>query len=442
MLKKFKLGGIHPADNKITKAVSIETMPIPKRVIISLAQHIGAPAEAVVKKGDEVKVGQLIGKSTGFISANIHSSVSGVVKSVDSVVGGMGQLVPAVTIDVEGDVWLEEIDRTDTVNVASNLSSSEIVKIVTDAGLVGMGGATFPTNVKLSIPQGKKATVLIINGVECEPYLTSDHRLMLERSSEIIVGIKLICKAIGVDKAYIGIENNKPDAIDIMQQAASKFLNIEIVPLRVQYPQGGEKQLIDAVTSRQVPSGSLPIEVGAVVLNIGTVYATYQAVQKNKPLFERVVTVTGKNLTAPKNLLVRIGTPISELIDYCGGLPEDTMKVIDGGPMMGRSMSNLNSFISKGSSGVLLMGEKDVNTRPETDCIRCGKCIQVCPMGIQPYMLNLLSSRRRFEDVIGGRVMDCIECGSCSYVCPANIRLLDNIRMAKREASQILRNRK
>lgn len=442
MLKRFKIGGIHPNENKLTTNKVIETMPLPKTAIISLAQHIGAPAEAVVKRGDTVKVGQLIGKAKGFISANIHASVSGTVKSVDEVINAMGMSVPAVTIEVEGDVWDENIDRSDALISACDLSAKEIVERVAAAGIVGMGGATFPANVKLMVPDGKTAEYLVINGVECEPYLTADQRLMEEHSSEIAIAIHLIAGALGVKKAFVGIENNKPKAIAAMSAAVASFQNIEIVPLRVMYPQGGEKQLLDAVLDRQVPSGALPIEVGAVVQNIGTMYAVYQAVQKRKPLFERVVTVTGKSVKEPKNLLTRIGTPTKELIEYCGGIPEDTAKIIDGGPMMGRAVANLDGVINKGSSGVLIMGRKEVEVVEESPCIRCGKCVNVCPMGLEPYYLNNLADYSRFAECGEHGAMDCIECGSCSYTCPAQIRLLDNIRLAKREVAKLLRNKR
>lgn len=442
MLKRFKIGGIHPNENKLTTNKAIETMPLPKIAVISLAQHIGAPAEAVVKRGDTVKVGQLIGKAKGFISANIHASVSGTVKSVDEVINAMGMSVPAVTIEVEGDVWDENIDRSDALISACDLSAKEIVERVAAAGIVGMGGATFPANVKLMVPDGKTAEYLVINGVECEPYLTADQRLMEEHSSEIAIAIHLIAGALGVKKAFVGIENNKPKAIAAMSAAVASFQNIEIVPLRVMYPQGGEKQLLDAVLDRQVPSGALPIEVGAVVQNIGTMYAVYQAVQKRKPLFERVVTVTGKSVKEPKNLLTRIGTPTKELIEYCGGVPEDTAKIIDGGPMMGRAVANLDGVINKGSSGVLIMGRKEVEVVEESPCIRCSKCVSVCPMGLEPYYLNNLADYSRFAECGEHGAMDCIECGSCSYTCPAQIRLLDNIRLAKREVAKLLRNKR
>lgn len=442
MLKRFKIGGIHPNDNKLSSGAAIETLPLPKTVTIPLSQHIGAPAIAVVNKGDSVKVGDLIGKSGGFISANVHSSVSGTVKSIDNIKDSSGIYKTAITIDVAQDIWNEAIDTSQTLVDTIPSDSKEILQKITDAGVVGLGGATFPTHVKLMVPNGKTATSLVLNGVECEPYLTADHRLMLEKADEIVVGIRLLCKVIGVSKAMIGIENNKPDAISKMEEAVKKSsdVTIKVVPLKLQYPQGGEKQLLDAVLSRQVPSGALPIEVGAVVQNIGTAFAVYQAVQKNKPLFERVVTVTGKSLTTPKNLLVRVGSPISYLIDYCGGIPEQTTKIINGGPMMGRAVSNTEAPITKGSSGILLMNAEDGCRKTQNPCIRCAKCVGVCPMGLEPYIISQLSKLNKFDQALEHAPFDCIECGSCSFICPASIPLLDNIRVAKSEAMKQLRN--
>lgn len=442
VLKRFKIGGIHPHDNKISSGCAIETLPLPEIVRVPISQHIGAPAEVVVKNADKVRVGDLIAKATGFVSSNIHSPVSGTVKSIDIVPNSSGVKSSVVTILVEGDEWNEKIDRSTILIPHCDLSKDEIIKKIADAGIVGLGGATFPTQVKLMVPKGKTAQCLIVNGVECEPYLTSDHRIMLEKADEIIVGINIVCRALEVNKAYIGIENNKKDAIDLLTKLTKNNPAIEVVPLRIQYPQGGEKQLIDAVISRQVPSGALPIEVGAVVQNVGTIFAIYEAVQKNKPLFERVVTVTGKGVKSPKNILARVGIPITSLIDYTGGLPTDCVKVINGGPMMGRAVSNLNGVIMKGSSGILLMRAEDTVRKMESPCISCAKCISVCPMGLEPYLINKLSRKLMYTDLEQHRVTDCIECGSCSFTCPASIPLLDNIRLAKGEVMKIIRSRK
>ena len=441
MLKTFRIGGIHPAENKLSANRKIETLELPAQVIIPLGQHIGAPAKAVVKKGDKVKVGTLIAEAGGFVSANIHSSVSGTVAKIDDALDATGNRRPAIFINVEGDEWEESIDRSEKLETEIKLDSKAIVERIKACGIVGLGGATFPTHVKLMPPPGSKAEVVIINAVECEPYLTSDHQLMLEKAEEILVGVNILCKAVGVNKAIIGIENNKKDAIELMTKLAAKYPNIAIQPLKVQYPQGGEKQLIDACIRRQVPSGALPIATGAVVQNVGTAFAVYEAVQKNKPLFERIVTVTGKSLKQPSNFRARVGMPVTQLIEKAGGLPEDTGKVISGGPMMGKAMTQLESSVVKGCSGILIMREEESRRGEMSDCIRCAKCLSVCPMGLDPTRLMSLSQMGMFEEMEGERTMDCIECGSCSYICPANRTLLDYIRLGKGKVGAIIRAR-
>lgn len=441
MLKTFKIGGIHPRENKLSKEAAIEVFEIPEKVTIPVSQHIGAPATPAVKKGDKVKVGQVIATAAGFVSSNIHSSVSGTVTAVDAVPNAAGLRQPAITIQVEGDEWDESIDRSSTLLRECKLDPKAINEKIAAAGIVGMGGATFPTQVKLSIPPGKKAECLIINGVECEPYLTSDHRVMLERGEELLIGVNILRKALNVEKAYIGIENNKPDAISHLDKLVGGYPEIEIVPLKVQYPQGGEKQLIDAVVGRQVPSGCLPIDVGAVVQNVGTALAVYEAVQKNKPLIERVVTVTGKSLNKPANYMTRIGTPISALIKKSGGLPEDTGKVIGGGPMMGRAVANIDAPVTKGTSGILIMKQDEAKRKPESSCISCAKCVSVCPMGLEPFLLNKMIVKGMLADTEQERIADCIECGSCSFTCPAHLPLLDHIRLGKAEVMKIIRSR-
>ncbi len=437
------MGGIHPAENKLSKGSVTEVLSVPETAVVLLSQHIGAPAAAVVAKGDRVYAGQLVGKATGFVSSNVHSPVSGTVVSIDTVPDAGGVRRHAVTIKVEGDEWVPDIDRSATIKRDCLLPAGEIVEKIAAAGIVGMGGATFPTQVKLSVPQGKKAEALVINGVECEPYLTSDHRVMMERGEELLIGVEILAKALGVERSYIGIENNKPDAIENLRNLAQGGgFAIEIVPLKVQYPQGGEKQLIDAVTGREVPSGGLPIDVGVVVQNVGTALAVYEAVQKNKPLVERVVTVTGKGVARPSNLLVRIGTPVSALLEHCGAEPEDGGKVIGGGPMMGRAISNLSAPVTKGSSGILIMAAAEsIRQRPQT-CVKCARCVGVCPMGLEPWLLGKLSKKGLYEQAEEGRITDCIECGSCSYTCPASLPLLDYIRLGKAEVMKRIRARK
>jgi electron transport complex protein RnfC len=442
VLKTFSIGGIHPAGNKLSANSAIQVLPIPQMVSIPIAQHIGAPATPLVKKNDEVKVGQLIAKSSGFVSANIHSSVSGTVFKIDNVMDASGFRKAAIIIKVDGDEWIEEIDRSETLVTEISASKEEIIKKIAEAGIVGLGGATFPTHVKLSIPPGKTAEVLIINAVECEPYLTSDHRMMLEKGDEVLVGAQILMKSLGVNRAIIGIENNKKDAIAHLTQLAVKYKGIEICPLKTQYPQGGEKQLISATINREIPSGALPIEVGAVVQNVGSAFAVYEAIQKNKPLFERVATITGKSLKNPSNYRFRIGTPVKDLIDAAGGLPEDTGKIIGGGPMMGKALTTVDVPLTKGSSGLLLLPREEALRKESKACIRCGKCVSVCPMGLEPFLLMVLADKKDYDRLEKDGVMDCIECGSCSFTCPANRPLLDYIRMGKGKVGQILRSRK
>jgi electron transport complex protein RnfC len=442
MLKTFKVGGVHPPENKISAGKKIELLPIPKTVFIPVAQHIGAPSTAVVNKGDVVKTGQIIAKSSGFVSTNIHSSVSGKVMKIDVSADSSGYPKQGIYIDVEGDEWMDEIDRSTELALNFNFSGQEIIKKIQDAGIVGLGGATFPTHVKLVPPKGMKAEVLLINGVECEPYLTSDHRLMLENADEILVGTQLLMRAMNVEKAVIGIENNKRDAIQLLTDKAKNYKGISVVTLKVKYPQGGEKQLIKAVTGKEVPSGGLPIAVGAVVSNVGTAFAVYEAVQKNKPLFERVVTVTGKSIANPSNFKVRIGTATTELIEAAGGLPENTGKIISGGPMMGRAVVSLDVPVTKGTSGILIMPNEEAKRREYMECIRCSRCVSVCPMGLEPYLLMTFGQKQIFDRAENDRVMDCIECGSCSYTCPSNRPILDYIRFGKAKVGQIIRTRK
>lgn len=440
-MKTFRIGGVHPKENKLSAGQKIQVVPLPKQAIIPLSQHLGAPAVPVVEKGAEVKVGQLIAQAGGFVSANIHSPVSGKVAKIDTAIDAWGMKMPAIFIDVEGDEWLPEIDRSEKLLTSCTYTPEEIVKKIADAGIVGLGGACFPTQVKLTPPPGKVAEVLIVNAVECEPYLTCDHQLMLEHAEEIVIGVTILMKALKIQRAIIGIENNKPDAIELMQKTVSRQMGIEVQPLKLKYPQGGEKQLIDACIGRQVPSGALPIEVGAVVQNVATVYAVYQAVQKNRPLIDRVITVTGKSVNKPGNFQVRFGTPLNDVIAMAGGIPENTGKIIAGGPMMGRAMSSTDMPANKRISGVLIMQESE-STRPEPqNCIRCAKCVSVCPMGLEPYLLARLAGKNMWDEMEKHNVMDCIECGCCLFTCPSNRPLLDYIRMGKNKVGGIIRAR-
>ena len=440
-MKTFKIGGIHPKQYKLSAGMKIEFADLPRQAIIPLGHYQGGPSVPIVKQGDLVKVGQLIGQASGFISANVHSSVSGRVNRIDGALDASGLKVSSVFIDVIGDEWLETIDKSQEIKRECVLSPSEIIKKVSDSGIVGLGGATFPTHVKLSPPLGKKAEVLIINAVECEPYLTCDHQLMLEKGKEILVGVTILMKAIGVDRAFVGIENNKKDAIEIMQKLAKTFDGIHIVPLKVQYPQGGEKQLIDAMIGRQVPSGTIPIEVGVVVQNVATAFAIYEAVQKNKPMIERIITITGKSMSHHGNYRARLGTPLADIVAQAGGVPEDTGKIVAGGPMMGRALSSLEVAVAKGTSGVLFIQTQESARKKMHHCIRCAKCVVACPMGLEPYLLMNQSERDMWSEMEGDRIMDCIECGCCSFTCPSNRPLLDHVRVGKTTVGKIIRNR-
>ena len=441
-MKTFKLGGVHPAANKLSDKAPIEVAEVPALVAIPMAQNLGAPSKAIVAKGDKVKVGTVIGEPGGFLSSYVHSSVSGTVDKVDIVEDATGRRVQAVFIKVEGDEWEESIDRSKDIVREIKLEKQEIIDKVKAMGIVGMGGATFPTQVKLAPPPTAKPECVIINAVECEPYLTSDQLLKLAHTEEICIGVQILEKAIGVKKAYIGIEANKPDAIQLMTETAKKgFPEIEIVPLKLKYPQGGEKQLINAVIGKEVPSGGLPIATGALVQNVGTAFAVYEAIQKNKPLIERIVTVTGKSIKKPSNFLARLGVPIRQLIDAAGGVPEDTGKIISGGPMMGKAMPDTNSYMVKGCSGILVMKNEESRRKAAGPCIKCGKCVHACPMGLQPNFLSRYSELGMLAEAEEERIYDCIECGSCQFSCPANRPLLDWIRQGKPKVMGILRAR-
>lgn len=442
-LKTFSKGGVHPEENKISHDSPIQVQPIPKTVSILLGQHIGKPASPVVSRGDEVKVGTLIAQADGFVSANIHSSVSGKVKKIETILDASGYQKPCITIQCDGeDTWEETIDRTPEIVRDIKLSSEEIIQCIAECGIVGMGGATFPTNVKLMPPKDATPECVIINGAECEPYLTADHRTLLERGEEVLIGLQILMKSVGVTKGYVAIENNKRDAIEKLTELASTMSGIEIVPMKVKYPQGGEKQLIDTVLKRRVASGKLPVTEGAIVQNVGTALAVYEAVQKHKPLVERVVTVTGKAVKNPCNLLVRIGTPLSELIETAGGMPRSTAKLVSGGPMMGKAVYSDEIPVAKGTSGVLMLLDEDTKRRPMRNCIRCAKCVGACPMGLNPAFLMRDTVYKDWEALESNHVYDCIECGSCSFICPANRPLLDHIRIGKGRVMAIRRARK
>lgn len=444
-LSTFKIGGIHPEENKLTAEVATQVAPLPTQAVFPLSQHIGAPAKPVVGKGDQVKVGTLLAEAGGFVSAPIYSSVSGTVVKIDTIVDATGYRKPAIFIKVEGDEWEEGIDRSDqleTLDAHPELTPEEIVERVKQAGITGMGGAGFPTHVKLCPPPTAKAECVIINAVECEPYITSDYRLMMEHADEIVVGLQLLMKAAKVERGYIGIEENKPKAIDLLAEKTSGLAGIEVVPLKMKYPQGGEKQLVDAVIGRQVPAPpAIPVNVGAIVQNVGTAFAVYQAVMKWKPLFERYTTVSGKELKNPANFLVRMGTPMNQLIDLCGGMPEGDNKVLAGGPMMGRALMTTEVPICKGTNAVTILSGKDAVRQEAQPCIRCAKCVSACPMGLEPYLLSKLSARQLYDRAEELDITSCISCGSCQFTCPSHRPLLDQIALGKAAVMNIIRAR-
>lgn len=441
MLRTFPKGGVHPPENKLTASKPIRRMPVPKVVYVPIAQHIGIPAEIAVAQKDKVQAGQVIARSGGFVSSNIHAPVAGTVTKLDKIVDTRGYKKQCIVIrtDLKDESNFQEVELP--LKQEITMEPDEILKRISDFGIVGLGGATFPSHVKLNIKEGKKLDCLIINGVECEPYLTADHRLMLEKTEEILVGIRILMHALKVERAIIGIENNKKDVIELFKTIGRQEPGIQIAALKVKYPQGGEKQLVRALLGREVPKNGLPLDVGVVVHNVGTVFAIYQAVQHHKPLTERVVTVTGKKLENPSNFWVRIGTPIGDLLEAVGGVPEDTRKIISGGPMMGKALKNTDVPVTKGTSGILVISGEEASRGPAGNCIRCGECVDVCPMGLEPHLLMNLSEKGLYEKAAREDIATCIECGSCSYVCPANRPLLDYIRFGKSITRQLESNK-
>ena len=445
MMKTFKKGGIHIPEYKLTAESPIVDIPAPREVVVTFSQHIGAMAVSCVKPGDHVKRGDVIAKANGVVSANVHTPITGTVKTIGKWKTAFGYPCDTVTIAAsDDDVKYDEENcfeaRTDE-EVAS-LSADEIKEIVAEAGIVGLGGATFPTKVKLTPPPGMTAEILIINGAECEPFLTNDHALMLSCPDEILEGIRFIMRATGVKRAVIGIEDNKRDAIKNLQNHLKEGDGIRVMPLKTKYPQGGEKQLIKAVIGKEVANGALPISVGAIVQNVGTAYAIYRAVKLREPLISRILTVSGKHVTNPGNYRVYLGTPLKTVIDAAGGIPEDTGKIILGGPMMGRAIVSIDAPTIKGVSGVVLIPENEAKRTQEEACIRCGACVDACPMGLEPYLLMPLTENGEWDKLNTLGIRNCIECGCCAYSCPSNRPLLDFIRLGKFKVNEQLRNKK
>lgn len=444
-LHTFKIGGIHPEENKITAEMPTQIAELPKQAIFPLSQHIGTPAKPVVQRGDKVKVGTLLAEAGGFVSAPIYSSVSGTVAKIDEEFDATDYRKPVIIVNVEGDEWEENIDRGDKLETLADhpeLTPEEIVNRVQAAGVTGMGGAGFPTHVKLCPPPTAKAECIIVNAVECEPYITSDYRLMMEHPDEIIAGLELLMKAAKVERGYIGIEENKPEAIKLLTEKTANDSRIEVIPLAQKYPQGGEKQLVDAVIHRQVPAPpAIPANVGAIVQNVGTTFAVYEAVMKRKPLIERYTTVTGKRIKRPGNFLVRIGTPFSQLIEACGGMPEGDNKVLAGGPMMGKAVISLNTPVCKGTNSITVISGDEAHRKKVQPCIRCAKCVSVCPMGLEPYLIATLSAFKEYERAENEDIVSCIACGSCQYTCPSGRPILDNILQGKAVVMGMIRER-
>lgn len=422
-------GGIHPKEQKgYTEDKVIREMPPPSKVIISLRQHIGAPCELKVTKEEMVKTGQVIGDSPAYVCANVHATISGKVVEIGQMPHPVLGTSLAVVIESDNeDKWIDLEPHRDW----ERLSAEKLRTIIKEAGIVGLGGAGFPTHVKLSPPENKPINTVILNGAECEPYLTSDHRIMIERAKDITLGLKIMMKVLAAKKAFIAIEINKLSALSLMTKATKEERNIEVVPLKIKYPQGGEKQLIKAVLDREVPSGGLPLDVGVVVQNVGTALAIMEAIILGKPLIDRIVTITGLGIKEPQNLRVRIGTSFQDVIDACGSFDKEPGKIIMGGPMMGVAQKFLDVPVIKGTSGILVLPKKDTTISHPRDCIRCGRCIEVCPMGLMPNMLGILVERRRFDEAKKHRLLDCIECGSCGYVCPSNRLLVHLVKWGK-----------
>jgi Na+-translocating ferredoxin:NAD+ oxidoreductase subunit C len=430
-------GGVHPDYHKeITATMAVTKMKTPEKVVLPMQQHIGAPCEPLegIAVGTEVKIGQKIAESSAFVSAPIHATVSGKVVEIGPHLHPIGVTIEAVTIESDGqDQWIENLEPAGDLD---SLSPETIREIVKNAGIVGLGGATFPTHVKLSPPSDKAIDMVVINGAECEPFLTADHRIMLEKPAEMVFGLKAMLKALGAEKAVIGIEDNKADALRVIENALSEEENISVARLHTKYPQGAEKMLIQVTTGRVVPAGGLPLDVGVVNHNVGTAVAIHDAIREGKPLVERVVTVTGSGIKNPANLLVRLGTLITDVIDVCGGLSEETMKLIVGGPMMGLAQTTAEIPVIKGTSGILALTGQDFYLAESSPCIRCGKCVDSCPMDLLPNAIAQYAEHNRFREAEKLHAMDCFECGCCAYICPSKIPLTQLIRIAKAEITK------
>ena len=435
--KTFPLGGLHLNKQKISALSPIQDAGIPPLVYIPVKQHIGTPAQIIVAPGDKVKIGTLLAKANGALSANIHASVAGEVKKIEEIQGEKGYFEQVITIQTSADEYEAEIDTSPDINSNIPQDVEEIRQKITAAGLVGMGGAGFPTPLKTTIPENKSVQYLIINGIECEPYLTADGALMLEKPEQIVIGAKLLNKVLGIQNAIIAIDENKPQAIAKITQVTKRYVGVNVAVCKSKYPQGGEKQLITAITGREVPAGKLPIDAGCVVQNVATTYAVYEAVMKNKPLYERIVTVSGDpSLTTAGNYLTRIGTPAEYLLDKAHTNKSQIGKLLFGGPMMGVSAVSLQAPITKKTGGLVVIDTASSLRQDETCCIRCGKCAEVCPMGLMPFAIASNLRRNNTAPLKVLHVADCIECGACSYICPAKVPLVDYCKLGKYEVNK------
>lgn len=434
MSKTFPKGGIHPYEEKeLTSGKAIWNASIPAVTVLPLQQHIGAPPECLVEPGDEVREGQLVGQAKGFVSANVHSPVPGKVREIREIYLPTGVRSKAIVIDLAGE--FDRLGKETSPRDWSSMGAEALLAAIQEMGIVGMGGATFPTHVKYTLPKGSKCTHLILNGTECEPYLSADHRLMLSAADRIVEGLAIVERILNPEHVAIGIEINKLDAIEVMRKAVEKAGRpYRVVPLVIKYPQGDEKQLVRAITGKEIPSGGLPMDVGAVVSNTGTIHAIYEAVVLQKPVIERIVTVSGGAIAKPANVKARVGTPIAELIEECGGFSELPRKVVSGGPMMGFTVYDLDTPITKGTSGILALSPREVRDADETACIQCGRCIRACPMGLEPTILYKLINKFDYGAAVDRGLMDCRECGCCGYSCPARIPLVQGLRVGKRMA--------
>ena len=435
-LKSLLTGGIHLNKHKISANMKLTELALPDMVYIPVRQHIGAPANIVVKIGDQVKVGTMLAQAGGVVSANVFSSVSGVVKKIEEVNNGQGFFETAVVIERQGDEFESSMDMSEDIVRDISDNKEQLLKAIADAGIVGMGGAGFPSSVKANVPEGKSADTLIVNGIECEPYLTADSRLMEEKAEQIVIGARILNKILGIQNAIIAIDENKPRAIEILTQITKNYIGVNVCPCKSIYPQGSEKQLIQTITKREVPSGKLPIDVHCVVQNVATVYAVYEAVQKHIPLFRRALTVSGDADWSPKNYWVRLGTPLSFVLQESKANMDKVGKVLLGGPMMGRAISSLDAPVTKTTSGIIVMAEKSSYKPTPSACIRCGKCVGVCPMGLQPYAIRQSVENNDIYEMRLQHVQDCIFCGSCAYICPAKLPLTDYCKIGKLELSK------